>query len=188
MRFLPLLFLASLSLASPGEKASAKREKRRVTKASVFLVKAPSFLSPRVSSSIVRGESVEVEIPSTSGWYIARYRAQKGYLHQSYLADRAIAFQVSAGKMGDESTISGNYNLAVGGFTEGAEGHLRGKNSKDAALEQGFRWMDAFLPADYAQREASAEDPEGLARFIAEGKLREPGAAEEVVAQGERAR
>lgn len=183
-----LLFplVLALSLGAPSgtsDKTSGPREKRRVTKASVYLVKAPSFLAPRVSSPIVRGESIDVTVPASAGWYAAQYKEKKGYLHQSYVADRAIAFQISDADVKDQSSISGNYNLAVGGFSEGAEGHLRKKNADDGALEQGYRWMDEFLPVDYSTRSAMPADPEGLRAFIEKGRLLEPTSRTELAAQ-----
>ena len=169
------LLIDVVALGAANTSASpVKRDKRRVTKASVYLVKSPSFLASRVSKPVVRGEEVDVDVPSKAGWYMAQYGQQKGYLHQSYVADRAIAFQISAGSMKDESQISGNYNLAVGGFSEGAEGHLRNKNSGDAALKNGYQWIDAWLPAEYTERAAMPQDPEGLKAFVDAGKLREP--------------
>lgn len=158
----------ALALASGG---ATRVEPRTVTKSSVYLVKSPSFLSPRASRPILRGQRVQVELPDRSGWLVARHEKDRGYIHLTYVSDRPGAFVLADTGAKGESMIAGNYSLAVGGFSEGAEQAWRAKHP-DA--EQGFRWLDAHMPA-HPEAAASA-DPAPLAAFVQQGKLRAPDA------------
>jgi len=160
-----------LALAVGG---AAKPEPRTVTKSSVYLVKSPSFLAPRASRPILRGQRVLVEPPDRAGWLAASFEKQRGYIHLTYVSDRPGAFRVGpgggAGAQG-ESVISGNYNLAVGGFSPEAERAFRAKNPD---LDQAFARLEAFMPLQPAGVSAMPQDPAGLAAFVAVGSLHLP--------------
>ena len=167
---LPLTMTLGFALATGG---AVKLEPRTVTKSSVYLVKSPSFLAPRVSRAVLRGEQVQVEVPSRGSWFVAQVEQEKGYIHVTYLNDRPGAFKLSGEVLKGESLVNGNYNLAVGGFTEDAVRVYRGQNPD---VEEGFRRLEVFMPADPLARPAMPE-PEALGAFVSSGSLREPGGA-----------
>jgi hypothetical protein len=165
---LPLAMTLGFTLAAGG---AVKLEPRTVTKSSVYLVKAPSFLAPRASRPVLRGEQVQVELPGKGSWFAAQVEQERGYIHVTYLSDRPGAFKVTGQALAGESLVSGNYNLAVGGFTEAAVSVYRGQHPD---VEAGFRRLEAFMPADPGALSAMPE-PEPLSTFVADGSLREPG-------------
>jgi hypothetical protein len=165
---LPLVMTLGFTLAAGG---AVKVEPRTVTKSSVYLVKSPSFLAQRVSRAVLRGEQVQVEVPGQGSWLAAQVEEQRGYIHVTYLSDRPGAFKVTGEALQGESLINGNYNLAIGGFTESAVSVYRGQHPD---LEEGFRRLEAFMPADPAAQPAMP-DPEVLGAFVTAGSLREPG-------------
>ena len=144
-----------------------KVEERAVTKAAVYLVKRPSFLAPRASGApVVRGDKIKVEIPDEQGWFSAT--KAKGFIHRTYLSDRPVAFQITHRDVKGEGLVSGNYNLAVGGFTEDTEKAYRSSH-KD--YEKGFAWLEACMPAGRGAERAEPRSPEELAKFATDGKL-----------------
>jgi hypothetical protein len=157
-----------LALAVGG---AAKLEPRTVTKASVYLVKSPSFLAPRASRPILRGQRVLVAPPDRAGWLAAQFDKDKGFIHLTYVSDRPGAFRVGGGGAQGESTISGNYNLAVGGFSPEAERAFRAKNPD---LDAAFARLEPFMPLSPAGVSAMPTDPAELAAFVAVGSLRRP--------------
>jgi hypothetical protein len=165
---LPLVMTLGLTLATGG---AVKVEPRTVTKSSVYLVKSPSFLAPRVSRAVLRGEQVQVEVPGRGSWFAAQVEEQRGYIHVTYLNDRPGAFKVTGEALQGESLINGNYNLAVGGFTESAVSVYRGQHPD---VEEGFRRLEAFMPADPSAQPAMP-DPDALGAFVTAGGLRDPG-------------
>ncbi len=167
---LPLAMTLGFTLATGG---AVKVEPRTVTKSSVYLVKSPSFLAPRVSRAVLRGEQVQVQVPGRGSWFSAQVEEQQGYIHVTYLNDRPGAFKLTGEALQGESLINGNYNLAVGGFTESAVSVYRGQHPD---VEEGFRRLEAFMPADPSARPAMPE-PEALGAFVTAGSLREPGGA-----------
>lgn len=172
---LPLaLSTTAFALAAGG---AVKLEPRTVTKSSVYLVKAPSFLAPRASRSLLRGQQVLVEVPPAGSWFAAHVKQEdteeRGYIHVTYLSDRPGAFKVTGTALQGQSLMSGNYNLAVGGFSESSERVYRGQHPN---VEKGFERLEAFMPATVGEQPATP-DPEALSAFIAAGGLREPGEA-----------
>jgi hypothetical protein len=170
---LPLALTTTFALAAGG---AVKLEPRTVTKTSVYLVKTPSFLAPRASRTLLRGQQVRVEVPAAKGsWFAARVgeaaAEERGFIHVTYLSDRPGAFKVTGTALQGESTLSGNYNLAVGGFSESSERHFR---TQHPDVEKGFQRLEAFMPAVPGERLAMP-DPAALSAFIAAGGLREPG-------------
>lgn len=165
---LPLAMTLGFTLATGG---AVKLEPRTVTKSSVYLVKSPSFLAPRVSRAVLRGEQVQVELPGRGSWFAAQVEQERGYIHVTYLNDRPGAFKVSGQALQGESLVNGNYNLAVGGFTESAVSVYRGQHPD---VEAGFRRLEAFMPAEPGAQ-AAMPDPEALSGFVSAGSLREPG-------------
>lgn len=170
---LPLALTTTLALAAGG---AVKLEPRTVTKSSVYLVKTPSFLAPRASRTLLRGQQVRVEVPPAKGsWFSARVgegaQEERGFIHVTYLSDRPGAFKVTGTALQGESLMSGNYNLAAGGFSESSERVLR---TRHPDLEKGFQRLEAFMPAAPGERPAMP-DPEALSAFIAAGGLKEPG-------------
>jgi hypothetical protein len=172
---LPLALTMGFTLAAGG---AATLEPRTVTKSSVYLVKAPSFLSPRASRSLLRGHQVLVEVPPKGSWFAARVgeegAEERGFIHVTYLSDKPGAFTVKGTGLQGESLMSGNYNLAVGGFSESTERVLRVAKPD---LEKGFARLEAFMPALPGEGTAALPDTEGLATFVTAGGLREPGGA-----------
>jgi hypothetical protein len=170
---LPVALTATFALAAGG---AVKLESRTVTKSSVYLVKTPSFLAPRASRTLLRGQQVRVEVPPTKGsWYAAHVGEaadeERGFIHVTYLSDKPGAFKVTGTALQGESLMSGNYNLAVGGFSESSEHYFRAQRPD---VEKGFQRLEAFMPATPGERPAMP-DPEALSAFIAAGGLREPG-------------
>jgi hypothetical protein len=165
---LPLAMSLGFTLAAGG---AVKLEPRTVTKSSVYLVKAPSFLSPKASRPVLRGEQVQVEVPLKGSWFAAQVEKERGYIHVTYLSDRPGAFKVNGQSLSGESLVSGNYNLAVGGFTESTVRDWRGQNPD---VEAGFRRLELFMPSN-PQAVSAMPEPEALSTFVTEGGLREPG-------------
>lgn len=165
---LPLAMTVGFTLAAGG---AVKLEPRTVTKSSVYLVKKPSFLAPRASRAVLRGEQVQVEVPAEGSWFAAQVGEERGFIHVTYLSDRPGAFKVSGELLKGESLVNGNYNLAVGGFTESAVSVYRGQHPD---VEAGFRRLEVFMPAEPGALSATP-DPEATSAFVSAGQLREPG-------------
>jgi hypothetical protein len=175
-----MLVALSLSIALAAAPADAKE--RTVTKASVYLVKSPSFLAPRVSTvAVYRNEKVKLEGAPQGSWYLVSYQPRKGskitgYLHVSYLSDRPVAFRVENKEVEGHGQMSGNYNLAVPGFKQEIA-QQRQRSNKDAAL--GYSAIESYMPLDHAAaanagRLSSPPDAKVLLAFLNEGHLREP--------------
>lgn len=165
-----------LTLLLVGVGGAAELEKRTVTKSSVYLVNKPSFLAAPASVALVRGETVQVKVPSVRGWFEATYKRtgkpSTGFIHITYVSDRPVAFKVKGGDVKGESLISGHYQLAVGGFSPEVENTYRAKH---ADVNKGFEKLDPYMPENPMAKPgafpASPRDPEGLAQFVAEGRL-----------------
>ena len=167
---LPLAPAVLLALAVGG---AAKLEPRTVTKASVYLVKSPSFLAPRASRPILRGQKVLVQAPDRAGWLAAQFEKDKGFIHLTYVSDRPGAFRVGAGSGAakGESEISGNYNLAVGGFSPEAEKRFRAQNPD---LDTAFARLEPFMPLSPEGVSAMPQDPAALSAFLSAASLHLP--------------
>ena len=154
------------------------QDERTVTKASVYLVKSPSFLAPRAANvTLHRGDKVKLAGERQGAWFPVTFKPKKGkqisgFIHLSYLSDRPAAFKVDQQEVEGKGLVSGHYNLAVPGLREDIALERQQKN-KDAA--QGYAVVNRYLPLE-AKVAALAvpRDPSRLARFLAEGRLREP--------------
>src|SRR5215211_6033005 len=187
--------LVALSLSLALAAAPADANERTVTKASVYLVKSPSFLAPRVSTiAVYRNEKVKLESPPKGSWYLVSYQPRKGpkifgYMHLSYLSDRPVAFRVDDKEIEGRGQMSGNYNLAVPGFRQEIA-QKRQRSNKDASA--GYRTIEKYMPLDHAAaanagRLSSPPDAKVLVAFLNEGHLREPAAPHRRAAVAERA-
>jgi hypothetical protein len=174
--------MVALSLSLVLAAAPANANERSVTKASVYLVKSPSFLAPRASPvAVYRNEKVKLEGAPQGSWYLVSYQPRKGpkitgYVHVSYLSDRPIAFRVDNKEVEGRGQVSGNYNLAVPGFRQEIA-QKRQRSNKDAGA--GYRAIEKYMPLDHsaaanAARLSSPREPKVLLAFIHEGNLREP--------------
>jgi hypothetical protein len=143
-------------------------EQKTVTKSSVYLVKEPSFLAAPASKPILRGEKVDVFVPHDRGWFSARYHTASGYIHLSYVSDRAIAFKAKANELASDSSVSGSYNLATPGFTEDLEKRYRHDHPN---AEKGYRLLEPFAPTKPGAGQSVPSDPEGEATFVKDGNL-----------------
>lgn len=178
--------LAALTLSVALAAAPADAAQRTVTKASVYLLKSPSFLAPRASTvAVYRNEKVKLEGAPQGGWYLVSYTPRKGpkltgYLHASYLSDRPVAFRVDNKEVEGHGQVSGNYNLAVPGFKQEIAQQRQGSNEDAAA---GYRAIERYMPLDpvsaaNAGRLSSPPDAAFLVAFVNQGHLREPTVAE----------
>jgi hypothetical protein len=174
--------MVALSLSLALAAAPAEPNERTVTKASVYLVKSPSFLASRVSPvAVYRNEKVKLEGAPQGSWYLVSYQPRKGpkitgYMHVSYLSDRPVAFRVENKEVEGRGQVSGNYNLAVPGFRQEIAQN-RQRSNKDAAA--GYRAIEKYMPLDHAAaantaRLSSPPDAKVLLAFLHEGRLREP--------------
>ena len=178
---MPAAFLLALAIAA----APAEVDQRTVTKASVYLLKSPSFLAPRASTiAVYRNEKVKLEGAPKGGWYLVSYTPRKGpkltgYLHASYLSDRPVAFRVENKEVDGRGQMSGNYNLAVPGFKQEVA-QQRERSNQNAA--SGYRAIEQYMPLDHATAAkagqlASPPDASNLVAFVEDGHLREPSLA-----------
>jgi hypothetical protein len=171
MLALPLVFVLLLGAVAP-------QDERTVTKASVYLVKSPSFLAPRVSEVTVhRGEKVRLLGPGKGAWHQVTYKPKKGraitgFIHLSYLSDRPAAFRVDQQEVPGTGLLSGHYNLAVPGLREEDLRQMQ-QTRKDAS--RGYAVVDRYMPLQMdAASLAQPRDPTLLARFLTQGRLHEP--------------
>ena len=174
--------MVALSLSLVLAAGPSDANERTVTKASVYLVKSPSFLAPRVSTvAVYRNEKVKLEGAPQGSWYLVSYQPRKGqkitgYVHVSYLSDRPIAFRVDNKEIEGRGQVSGNYNLAVPGFRQEIA-QKRQRANADAAA--GYRAIEKYMPLDHAAAANAAKlssppDPAVLMAFLHQGHLREP--------------
>ncbi len=172
---LALPLVCALALAA----STADTEERTVTKASVYLVKSPSFLAPRASTvALHRGDKVRLSGERQGAWYRVTFLPAKqkkpvsGFIHLSYLSDRPSAFKVEQGEVDGKGLVSGHYNLAVPGLREEIASEREQKN-KDAA--KGYRIVERYmLVRPDAKSAGLPRDPISLAAFLAKGRLQEP--------------
>src|SRR5579871_1829275 len=143
-------------------------EQKTVTKSSVYLVKEPSFLAAPSSKAILRGEKVDVYVPHERGWFSARYKTSSGFIHLSYVTDRAIAFKAKANELASDSSVSGSYNLATPGFTEELEKKYRAQHPN---AEKGYRLLEPFVPTKPGAGQSVPADSQGEADFVRAGNL-----------------
>lgn len=172
--------MSALTLGAASNAASPTE--RTVTKASVFLVKEPSFLAPRVSPvAIQRGDKVKLEGKPKGAWFPVSFKPKRGariegFIHASYVADRPVAFKVDSREVKGEGQVSGNYNLAVPGFRQevAARRELGQKEAK-----AGYKVIEQYMPLKDSEaarkRLSSPADPEALQAFVDQGRLRDPG-------------
>jgi hypothetical protein len=174
--------LAALYLALVLAASSPDVHQRTVTKASVYLLKSPSFLAPRASTvAVYRNEKVKLEGAPQGGWYLVSYTPRKGpkltgYLHASHLSDRPVAFRVDNKDVEGRGQVSGNYNLAVPGFKPEVAQQRERSNQNASA---GYRAIEQYMPLDHsaaakAGQLSSPPDASLLVAFVAQGHLREP--------------
>ena len=189
---MPAAFLLALAIAA----APAEVDQRTVTKASVYLLKSPSFLAPRASTiAVYRNEKVKLEGAPKGGWYLVSYTPRKGpklsgYLHASYLSDRPVAFRVENKEVEGRGQMSGNYNLAVPGFKPEVARQRERSNQRAAA---GYRTIEHYMPLDHATAAKAGQlgsppDASNLIAFVEEGHLREPTVASDPPAQAQAVR
>lgn len=177
MMLVSALVLAVTVATAP---AAAAPDERTVTKASVYLVKSPSFLAPRISRPVLaRGEKVTIEGPPKGAWYLVAYKPRRGarvtgYLHRSYMSDRPVVFKVQDHELSGKGAVTRSVNLAVPGFSEEVAARREGAR-KD--LRQGYRVVDAYMPGTEAavRRQVFPPDPRPLVAFAQAGRLRYPG-------------
>ncbi len=197
---IPALALAAFvgSALAQAPAAGARTDERTVTKASVYLVQKPSFLAPRASTTPVhRGQKVRLEAPEQGAWLQVSVRqgGKKvvGYLHASYVNDRRVAFKLEQKELEGRSTVSGHYNLAVGGFREEVA-RKRQASAEDA--KRGYAIIDRYMPLQVedhkgkplpraARARLSPPDSDALRRFLQEGDLRRQERAEPAQASAE---
>jgi hypothetical protein len=167
---------------------ATRTETRTVVKSRVYLVKEPSFLAGPASRPLQRGEQINVELPGRGSWMAACNKdKERGYIHLSYVSRPPSAFQVSGAgastgaKVMNKVELSGEVTMAVGYFCDVVERAWRTENPN---MEVGFERLEPFMPvrppvgAEDAAEPTSAElalpEPEAVAAFAAEGRLRMP--------------
>ncbi len=176
--------ILAVALAAVLSQPAAAPE-RTVTKASVYLVQQPSFLAPRASTQpVFRGEKVRLEGEDKGAWLqvSVRQRGKKvvGYLHASYVSDTRAAFQLEQKELEGRSTVSGHYNLAVGGFREEV---ARKRQAEGRDVKRGYDLIERYMPLQIEEkpgRRLSAiararllpPDMSGMIRFMEEGQMR----------------
>src|SRR5687767_1398135 len=123
-----MLVLAAGMVAALATGGAVRLEERTVVKSRVYLVKEPSFLAARASRTLQRGEKLQVELPGRGSWLVARAAKERGDVHLSYVSRPPGAFKVTGDLVRGESLVSGEYTLAVGGFSEPVERTWRGEH------------------------------------------------------------
>ncbi len=189
---LAVTLAALLSQAAPQGKAQAQTpnaktnpKERSVSKASVYLVQGPSFLAPRASQQpVFRGERVRLESEPQGSWLQVSVRQGgkrvQGYLHASYLDDGRRDFKLEQKELEGRSTVSGHYNLAVGGFREEV---ARKRQAESGDRKRGYDLVERYMPLqveDKPGKRLSAQararllppDMTNMRRFMEEGEMR----------------
>jgi hypothetical protein len=185
-------------LAQGGPRASPPE--RTVTKASVYLVQQGSFLAPRASAEpVYRGDKVRLEAEATGAWLQVSVRQGgrkvTGFIHASYVSDRPAAFKLEEKEVEGRSTVSGHYNLAVGGFREEV---ARKRQADQADLARGYQMVERYMPLKVEGAQARRLPPaararllpaDGVAlkRFLEQGSLRRAEAAQATAPEAEAA-
>jgi hypothetical protein len=178
------MILAATLAAVLSSGAATMATERTVTKAAVYLVSQPSFLAPRSSPiAVQRGEKVRLEEGPKGSWLqvsvTQRGKKVVGFVHASYLSDRPVAFRVEAAEVEGRSTVSGHYNLAVGGFREEV---AKTRQQQSPEAKKGYAVIERYLPLRTRKEQnvtpaelaklASPVDSAPLLAFLAEGGLR----------------
>lgn len=118
----------------------------------------PGFLG-RIDAVLNYGDRVEV-LEETQGWARIRHGVSTGWVHASALTTRRIVMQAGEADV-QRAATSSEVALAGRGFNQEVEDRYRAESGLD------YDTVDRM--------EGYALDPERLAAFLSEGKLRLPG-------------
>lgn len=184
-----LQLAAALTLSAPKAKPPVDPAVRTITKAAVYLALEPSFLAKRVTEvALQRATKVRLEAEPKGAWYYVSHKPKSGkkllgYLHASYISDRPAAFKVDPKNVSNQGLVSGNLNLAVPGFREEV---AKKRERKRTDAKRGYaaisRHMPLLINGRNSAKLAWPADPEVMAAFALEGRLRDPAGASAAVA------